>query len=406
MSTSKTLRILMFGCLLLVSFHETAAAQAIDIGKVTSNLERHIEREMIEGRIPSLSIALVAGDRTVWSSAYGDSNLWAHTPATTSTVYMIGSTFKPMETVALLQLAEKGVFKLDDRVNDYLDAFKIRGEDPSQPITFRHLLTHSSGILGQAEAGAFPDAIDEVTKNVIPYWDRPFQAYPVWGYVLPPPMKEYLAKSLKVTRPPLERVEYSPVAFTLVAYLAEKFSGIPFIQYIQENIFEALDMNSTSFIPRADMDERFAIPYVVDPDTNHHVAVSRVRISIWPTGLVYATAPDMANWLILNFNGGVLNGRRLIGPEAMADVHTRQYEKLARTNPRGEVTGYGLGWNVSDRAGDRYISHGGSLPGESAYVLGNLTRKLGVVILSNGNRAGSHLRSIAQKAIDLMMEAE
>ena len=165
-------------------------------------------------------------------------------------------------------------------------------------------------------------------------------------------------------------------------------------------------MNSTSFIPRADMDERFAIPYVVDPDTNHHVAVSRVRISIWPTGLVYATAPDMANWLILNFNGGVLNGRRLIGPEAMADVHTRQYEKLARTNPRGEVTGYGLGWNVSDRAGDRYISHGGSLPGESAYVLGNLTRKLGVVILSNGNRAGSHLRSIAQKAIDLMMEAE
>ena len=50
-------------------------------------------------------------------------------------------------------------------------------------------------------------------------------------------------------------------------------------------------MNSTSFVPRADMAERFAIPYVVDPDTRHPVALSRVRISIWPTGLVYATAP-------------------------------------------------------------------------------------------------------------------
>ena len=221
MSDSKSLRILALLCLLTLGFNEAATAQAVDIGRVIRRLERHIEREMIEGQIPSLSIELVAGDRIVWSNAYGDSNLWARTPATPSTVYMIGSTFKPMETMAFLQLAENGLFTLDDRVNDYLDEFEIRGEDPSRPITFRHLLTHSSGIMGQAEAGAFPDAIDEVTKNVIPYWDRPFQAYPVWGYVLPPPMKEYLTKSLKATRPPLERVEYSPVAFTLVAYLIE-----------------------------------------------------------------------------------------------------------------------------------------------------------------------------------------
>ena len=114
----------------------------------------------------------------------------------------------------------------------------------------------------------------------------------------------------------------------------------------------------------------------------------------------------MANWLILNFNGGVLNGRRLIGTGSLADVHTCQYEKLARTNAQGKTTGYGLGWNVSDRGGDRYISHGGSLPGESAYEVGNLTRKIGVVILSNGKRASSQLRSIARKAIELMMGDE
>ncbi len=404
MSRSKTLWVLPILSLLFLGLQQFAGAQTIDLGRVEAVLEEHIEREMLEGRIPSLSIALVDGNRVVWSKAFGDSNLWARTPATPSTVYMIGSTFKPMETVALLGFMEKGRFSLDDRVNDYLEEFKIQGEDPRHPITFRHLLTHSSGIPGQAEEGAFPDAIDEVTKNVIPYWDRPFQAYPIWGYLLPPPMSEYLSQSLKVTRPPLERVEYSPVAFTLVAYLIEKFSGVPFIEHIQKNVFDALGMNSTTFVPRADMDERFAIPYVVDPDTRHHVAVSRVRISIWPTGLVYSTAPDMANWLVLNFNGGAFGGRRLISAKTLDEIHTRQYEQLERMTARGETTGYGLGWNVSDRKGDRYISHGGSLPGESAYVLGNLTRKVGVAILSNGNRASAHLRSIAEKAIDLMIE--
>ena len=404
MSRSKTLWVLPILFLLLLGLQQFAGAQTVDLGRVEAVLEEHIEREMLEGRIPSLSIALVEGDGVVWSKAFGDSNLWARTPATPSTVYMIGSTFKPMETVALLGFMEKGRFSLDDRVNNYLEEFKIQGEDPRHPITFRHLLTHSSGIPGQAEEGAFPDAIDEVTKNVIPYWDRPFQAYPIWGYLLPPPMSEYLSQSLKVTRPPLERVEYSPVAFTLVAHLIEKFSGVPFIEHIQKNVFDALGMNSTTFVPRADMDERFAIPYVVDPDTRHHVAVSRVRISIWPTGLVYSTAPDMANWLILNFNGGAFGGRRLISAETLDEIHTRQYEQLERMTASGETTGYGLGWNVSDREGDRYISHGGSLPGESAYVLGNLTRKVGVAILSNGNRASAHLRSIAEKAIDLMIE--
>jgi CubicO group peptidase (beta-lactamase class C family) len=73
------------------------------------------------------------------------SNLWARTPAAPNTVYLIGSTFKAMSTIALLQQMEQGKFKLDDRVNDYLTDFKIQGEDPQHPVTFRHLLTHTSG---------------------------------------------------------------------------------------------------------------------------------------------------------------------------------------------------------------------------------------------------------------------
>src|SRR5437763_11765469 len=129
------------------------SGQTVDIKKVTAELEPAIRQAMIEGKIPSASIALISGDKVIWTGAYGEANLWARTPATPQTVYLIGSTFKAMSTIALLQLMEAGKFKLDDPVSKYID-FTIPGDDPKNPVTFRHLLTHTSGL--QGDFGAVP----------------------------------------------------------------------------------------------------------------------------------------------------------------------------------------------------------------------------------------------------------
>src|SRR5207302_6633408 len=130
---------------LVLTPSRAASAQTINIDRVVDELEPEIQRALLAGNIPSASIALIAGDKVIWTNAYGYSNLWARTPATPNTVYLIGSTFKAMSTIALLQQMEQGKFKLDDRINDYLTDFKIQGEDPQHPVTFRHLLTHTSG---------------------------------------------------------------------------------------------------------------------------------------------------------------------------------------------------------------------------------------------------------------------
>ena len=378
------------------------AAQTAERADLKSYLDSAVSRAMSAGRIPALSMAVVAGDEVIWTGGWGMSNLWARTPAGPETVYLIGSIVKTMQAVALLQLVEQGKLALDDPVSSYLDEIEIRGEDPQNPITFRHLLTHSSGIPGQAEKGAFPDEVDEVTKRVIPYWDRPFQAYPIWGYILPPPIEEYLRVGLKATRPPLERVEYSPMALTLVAYVTEKLSGVPYMQAIRQNIFDPIEMTRTAFIPTADMDERFALPYVYDEEKGKHVPLSRVRVAIWATGQVYGTVGNLANWLITNLNGGTFRGTRILGAETLAQAHEVQFDQLRRTEPDGGSTGWGLGWNVTERGGERFISHSGSLPGETAFVLANLTRKVGVAILSNGNRAHPHLSRLAYETLKIV----
>ncbi|HJP92120.1 MAG TPA: serine hydrolase domain-containing protein [Pyrinomonadaceae bacterium] len=366
---------------LVFCFPSLAIAQKVDIDRVVAELEPEIQRTLLAGNIPSASIALTVGDRIVWTNAYGYSNLWARTPATPSTIYLIGSTFKAMSTIALLQQMEAGKFKLDDRVNDYLTDFKIQGEDPNHPVTFRHLLTHTSGL--PADFGGFP----------------------VWGDTVPPPLDEYLRKSLKVTKPPLTSVTYSNMAYTLVAYLVQKFSGVPYKQYIQEHIFTPLEMTSTAFEPRPDMEERLSIPYVFDEKTAAQTATVRLKASVWPAGIVYGTVGNQANWLIANLNGGVYKDKRLISEQTLEQMFTRQYDQFKGTIEGiwgNETAGFGLTWWTEVRDGDRYIAHSGSVPGYTAFLLGNRDRKFGFAIMTNGNRSHPHLFKLADRAIDLM----
>jgi CubicO group peptidase (beta-lactamase class C family) len=358
-----------------------AISQTINIDRVIADLEPEIQRALIAGNIPSALIALIAGDRVIWTGAYGYSNLWARTPATPSTVYLIGSTFKAMSTIALLQQMEQGKFKLDDRVNDYLTDFKIQNEDPQHPVTFRHLLTHTSGLPGA------------------------FGPYPVWGDTAPPPLEEYLSKSLKVAKPPLTSVVYSNLAYTLVAYLVQKFSGVPYKQYIREHVFTPLEMTSTAFEPTPEMEERLAIPYTVEQKTGSQAATVRLKAAVWPAGIVYGTVLNQANWLITNLNGGVFKGKRIISEQILEQMFTRQYDQF-KGGIEGiwgnDTAGFGLTWWVQVRDGERYIAHSGSVPGYTAFLLGNRDRKFGFAILTNGNSAHPHLFKLADRAIDLL----
>jgi CubicO group peptidase (beta-lactamase class C family) len=367
--------------LLALTLSQGAAAQTVNLERVIPELEPEIQRALMEGKIPSASIALVSGDKVIWTGAYGYSNLWARTPATPSTTYLIGSTFKAMSTVALLQQMEKGKFKLDDRVNDYLTEFQIQKEDPKNPVTFRHLLTHTSGLPGG------------------------FGAFPVWGDTVPPPLEEYLRKELVISKPTGSVVIYSNPAYTLIGYLVQKFSGVPYKKYIQDNIFTPLEMNNTAFEPTPAMDERMSMPYTVDEKTGSQLPAVRVKASVWPAGIVYGTIHDQANWLIANLNNGVFKGKRMIGEKTMEQMFTRQYDQF-KGGIEGiwgnETAGFGLTWWSQVRDGDRYFAHSGSLSGYTAFLLGNRDRKFGFAILTNGNRAHPHLFKLADRAIDLM----
>jgi hypothetical protein len=103
-----------------------------------------------------------------------------------------------------------------------------------------------------------------------------------------------------------------------------------------------------------------------------------------------------------NLNGGVYKGRRLIGEAAFREMMTRQFDRFAGPINGGwlnETSGYGLAWWISTLEGETIIAHSGSVNGYTAFLAGNLNRRTGVAILTNGNKAHRWLYSLALKAL-------
>ncbi|MYJ18001.1 MAG: beta-lactamase family protein [Gemmatimonadetes bacterium] len=363
---------------------DPAEAQSSAVARIVARFEPEVRRAMLDGNIPSVTVAITDRQGELWSGAYGQSNLWARTPASTNTVYLIGSTFKAQSTVALLQQMERGSFALDDPVSDHLDGLMIRGEDLERPVTFRHLLTHTSGM-----------PVD-------------FGPHAVWGTTAPLPLDEYLGDSLRVDTPPLEGVVYSNMAYSLVGHLVEKFSGVPYRDYVREHVWGALGMNSTAFDPPPEMAERLAVPYVPDPETGRNRPTTRVKANVWPAGIVYGTVHDQANWVRFNLGDGRWGDGRLLEAATMDEIHSLQFEQFAGEPMGGgwgyEAPGYGLTWGASARSGERFFAHSGSVGGYTAFASGNRTRGLGVAFLTNGNRAHPHLVRLTNLVLDLMGE--
>jgi CubicO group peptidase (beta-lactamase class C family) len=104
-------------------------------------------------------------------------------------------------------------------------------------------------------------------------------------------------------------------------------------------------------------------------------------------------------------NGGMFKGKRVIGEQTLNQMHTLQYEKFKGPVEGlwgGAEAGFGLTWWVEKRNGELHFAHSGSVPGYTAFLLGNRDQKLGFAILTNGNRAHPHLIKLADKALELM----
>ena len=162
----------------------TLAAETVPVKDdpgVTSSLElleKWVASQMEYRDQPGVSMGIVHGRDLIWAKGFGMSDLVAKTPATPKTVYRIASITKLFTSTALMQLRDAGKLGLDDPVAKFIPGFKVGDPFPDDPpITVRHLLTHTSGLPGEA---AFPYWTDhdfptiEAVLAALPSQVKPF----------------------------------------------------------------------------------------------------------------------------------------------------------------------------------------------------------------------------------------
>ncbi|MFX1268378.1 MAG: serine hydrolase domain-containing protein [Promethearchaeota archaeon] len=347
------------------------------------SFESKIQKLMAEYEIPSLAAGIIINDSIVWARGFGEQ-------PDLDTVYMIGSITKTFTATAILQLNESNLLNLDGDINNYLP-FEVRHPNyPNIPITTRMLLTHNAGLqtnlFWSLEYYFDNQTIDWINENldlggeIIKWDDRPS-------------LEEFLNGSLNPNglyydhynwhwRPGSE-FHYSNAGFQLLGYLIEKVTNQTWIEYIQENIFNPLNMTSSGF-EYADFAEKNAIPYEWKDNGNFEYPLYNINVT--GAGCLRSTIPDMAKYLISYMNQGEYNGTQLINPESVELIHSN-HVSLTGTSVEGfNWEGYGLGWFLYS---ENFKGHGGATPGFSSnmYFKKDNEGTFGVILMFNRGSA-------------------
>lgn len=326
-------------------------------------LDGLIAAQMKRAAIPGLSAAVTRRGRTLYARGHGFADLAQSRPVTARTMFHIASVTKTVTATAVMQLVGRGRLALDEPVAPHVDFRLAHPRFAERAITFRQLLTHTSGIsdaryyeIDFRRRGA--DAVQplgDFLRQYLAPGGRHFSADACFGAA------------------PGAAWDYSNVGYALLGYAAGRIAGADLRDLTQAEIFAPLGMTQTRWRLKDVPPALRATPY--DDDDGRLTPVSPVAFPDWPAGMIRSSAADMAR-----FVGATANGGSSILPSRL------QAQMLTMTRPAGLptwLTGQGLGWQESPLDGAPLPNHWGGDPGVFTVAYLDPARQTAAVVLTN-----------------------
>jgi CubicO group peptidase (beta-lactamase class C family) len=304
---------------------------------------------VVENRAAGIVAAVVRGNDTLLFKGYGKADVEWDIPMSTDAVFEIGSVTKQFTAVAMLQLRDEGKLSLDDDITKWLPDFDTRGNE----VSLRHLLDHTSGIVGLTEIPEF----GLLASNS--RWPRDS------AYAL-------------IKRQPFqfktgEAQIYNNSAFWLLGLVIEKASGMSYEAYVETKIFGPLGLERSMYCNSSENVPHRAHGYMVQ---NGLISRAPTNVHTWPfsAGSLCSTAGDLVTWL------EALHGGRVLSPESYTELITPS--RLSDGTPIRYSMGLSVGKEIR---GLDYIGHGGAIAGFTAQAGWYPDAQMAVVVLMNSN---------------------
>lgn len=336
-----------------------------------------IRAAMTGAGIPGLAAAASRDGTVVHVAGYGLADLAQRRRVTGRTPFHIASITKTVTATAILQLAERRLLRLDDDVSTHLDAPIRHPRHPGSAITFRQLLTHTSGISDKRyyevdfrQPGAdSPLPLDLFLKDYLLPGGRYFSPDGCFGAA------------------PGEAWDYSNVGYGLLGYLAQRVGGLDMRIQTRRTLFAPLGIRHASWSLTGASRQSPATPY--DLVDGRLEPVAPVGLPDWPAGNLRASAAEL-----IRFVGAAAAGRL---PGLSSEAHQEMFRMVRPAGLPAWLTGQGLGWQESALGGRRLANHWGGDPGvfTAAYV----DRAAGTASVVLTNSSVSEPAKVAVKAI-------
>lgn len=297
-------------------------------------LDTLIPRALAETDIAGLTIAITHNGTILLEKGYGFADVSTRTPMDpVSTVLRVASISKSFTATAVMQLVEQGQLSLDADINTYLD-FSI---PPAfgQPITLRHLLTHTAGF---AETAYKRYQVPQTLRvSLVPVPDRIY--------------------------PPGTIPAYSNYGLSLAGHIVARVSGQSFADYVTRHVLEPLGMTRSTFRPTipAELAPFTAqnYPRASEPPFPASLYTELSPVDAPASGLA-ATANDMAAFMLAHLQEGRYQDLQIIRPETVRLMHDAAFVPMPGAQP------IALGFFRTDYRGRRVLAHSGD--GEGAHA--------------------------------------
>jgi CubicO group peptidase (beta-lactamase class C family) len=338
------------------------------------------------------AVMLVADkDKILSLDAVGFADVGEKKPLRTNSLFWIASQSKPITAAALMMLVDEGKVRVEDPVEKYLPELKdlvVAGDKgknepdrkPKEPITIRHILSHTSGMpFRSAKEQPTLDALT-LREAVASYAATPLQSEPGTKYA------------------------YSNAGINTAGRIIEVVSGMAYEDFLDKRLFGPLGMKETTFWPNEEQLTRLAKSYRPNKEKTGLEAfeISQLKYPLsdrkrqpMPAGGLFSTANDVGRFCQMVLNGGTFQGKRYLSEDAVKQMTSKQTGDALKD-------GYGLGWST----GGGNFGHGGAHATNM-----NIDSKRGLITVwmiqhsgfpGDGNKSQGAFRKAAEEMFDSM----
>ena len=308
---------------------------------------------------PSVTIAVARGADIVFLKSYGIADVEHDVPATTETVYRIGSVSKQFAAATILRLVEQQRISLDDDFTKYLPQFHAHGAH----VTLRQLLNHTSGVQDFTSVPEFAagERLDRTDGEVLAlFQDKPANFAPGTNF------------------------DYNNSAFYLLAMVIEHVTGQSYAAYVRDSVLVPLGLHSTEACSHTRIVPHRARGYVLvnkQRENEPYISFTQPKGG----GDICSTVSDLVAWTRALAGGKVVNAASyalMTTPGALAD---------------GRKIAYGFGLFLSDLGGHPEIFHGGDIVGFNAFLAWYPADDVSVVVLGNADALQLYNGNLARR---------